>query len=352
MKKLLILGDSYGALEIAKTAKKLGLYVIATDYTDSNRVKKIADESWKISTGDVDTLEQMCRSERVDGIINGVSGFNLKACRELCRRLGFPVYCSSDRAVEVATNKYEFKKICKELGAPIAEDYDVSQGLTEELLSSVQYPVVVKPIDSSASRGMSYCFKKEELISGYEEAIHNSKSKRVILERMLHGPEFAVNYLIADGEPKLFFISSEHHQPGEPASLYSIIMNTTIHLPQYMEELNEKVIQVFRKAELTEGVAWVECMRDTDGHFYLLEMGYRFGSEIVNIPYRDVSGFDSVKWMIECAMSGGHHKEELDVITQYSFRKCAASYSLFINHGGLLEKLKVLLRLKKWMEFM
>ena len=39
---------------------------------------------------------------------------------------------------------------------------------------------------------------------------------------MLKGPEFAVNYVIADGEINLLYFSSEHHQPGQLSNLYSL----------------------------------------------------------------------------------------------------------------------------------
>ena len=50
--------------------------------------------------------------------------------------------------------------MCKEVGSPVSPDYNVSVQLTREELDQIVYPVVVKPIDCSANRGMIVRMKK------------------------------------------------------------------------------------------------------------------------------------------------------------------------------------------------
>lgn len=330
MEKILVLGSDYGTIEIVKEAKRQGLYVIVADYKETTPTKELADEKWLVSTPDIDKLEQLCITNKISAIITGASDFNINNSRKLCKRLGLPVYCSDDYAWKVSTDKYEFKKVCKSVGAPIATDYCISGSPSDDELERLIYPVVVKPVDKSGNKGMSYCSSKEELLAALKKARSVSENPNIIIERQLHGPEYAVNYLIANGEPQLFFFSAEHHQPGEAANLYSIINTTNYHLKQYIDEVNDKVIAVFKKAGLTEGIAWVECMLDDDGHFYLLEMGYRFGGEVVNIPYKDVCGFDSINWVLECA-TGKPHNPSMLPKKKYDYPGVAATYLLFTN---------------------
>lgn len=336
MKKLLILGSDYGTIDIVREAHKMGLYVIVADLMKTSPTKEAADEAWLISTTDTDLLEKKCKEDGVNGIITGASDFNIRQSRILCRRLGFPMYCESDNAWEVSTNKRMFKDLCKKVGAPVAEDYILTDSLNHTELSQVKYPVVVKPVDKSGNRGMSYCSNEQELIKAYKHARSVSDNSTIIVERELHGPEYAVNYVLADGEIRLLFYSSEHNQPGELDNLYSVIDTTSDHLKQYIEEVNDKVIGVFKTAGCRDGVAWVETIRDTDGHFYLLEMGYRFGGEVINVPYEKVCGFNSIKFMIEIALGIKHTASDLPIKLEKAERGVAAAYMLFSKKDNII----------------
>ena len=347
MNKMLVLGSDYGTLELVRKAKARGMYVYATDLMTTSPTKQAADEAWMISTTDLDTLEAKCRELGINAVITGASDFNIERSRELCARLGLPVYCQSDRAWEVATNKREFKDLCRKLGAPVAEDYTLTDDFRREDLANIKYPVVVKPVDKSGNRGMSYCANEQELIAAYKYARQVSDNATIIVERELHGPEFAVNYIMTDGKIQLYFFSSEHNEPGELENLYSVINTTSEHLKQYLEEVNDKVIDVFREAGLREGVAWVECIRDTDGRFYLLEMGYRLGGEVINVSYDKGSGFDSMDFLVDIACGVKHKAEDLPAPLTDAEIPCAAAYLLFARRDAVIGSISGLEELER-----
>lgn len=339
-KKLLILGSDFGTLDTVKTAHEMGLYVIVTDTMATSPTKQAADEAWMISTTDIDKLAELCKEHKIDGVTYGASDFNINNGRKLCKILGLPIYCSSDKAWEAATNKSVFKKICNEVGAPVAKDYFLTDNLTDKELDSITFPVVVKPVDKSGNRGMSYCYNKDDLKKAWKYARETSENPIIVVERMLHGPEFAVNYVLADGEINLLYFSAEHHMPGQSANLYSVINTESHHLKQYLDEVNDKVIEVLKVAGCRDGIAWVECMLDDDGHFYLLEMGYRYGGEMTYVPYKLVSGFDSVKWMTEIAMGIKHTASDLPEPFDPYRKDTAATYYMFTYDEGIIERIE------------
>lgn len=327
-KKLLVLGSDNGTLDLAREALAMGLYVIVADNMKTSPTKEIANERWLVSTTDLDELERRCKENKIGGVVYRCD-FNANYGRQLCRRLGLPYYNESDEAWLTANNKAVFKKHCLEVGAPISPGYKLTDELLDEDLDKIQFPVVCKPVDKSGNRGMSYCYNKEQLIEAWKYARSISDNPDIVVERMLTGPEFAVNYVLADGEPELLFFSSEHNQPGELDNLYSIILTTSHHLKQFKEEVNPKVKEVFKAIGCKEGVAWVETILDNDGHFYLLEMGYRFGGEMINVPYERISGFNSLRWMIEIALGIKHTKEDLPKEVEGGEKGIACSYFMF-----------------------
>lgn len=339
MKKVLVLGSDFGTLSVVKEAHKQGDYVIVADLMPSSPSKDEADEAWLVSTIDINELENRCRRSGVDAIMFGASDFNISNCRILCNRLGLPIYCNDDAVWERVRNKRVFKEICKEVGAPIATDYILSDSDFQEKASQIQYPVVVKPSDKSGNRGMSYCDNSQELIAGYK-TVREISEKSVIVERRLVGEEFNVHYALADGEASLLYFSSTHHQPGFPPNLYSFKCTTSCHLKQYIDEVDALAIQVIKRMGCRDGIAWFDVMRDRDGKFYLLEMGFRFGGVMTYVPYQKVSGFNTVKWMLDLSCGINHQKADLPAPLGSVQKALAASYHLFTLRAGTVSQLR------------
>lgn len=334
MEKLLILGSDFGTISVVKEARKAGMYVIVADLMEWSPSKAEANEAWLLSTTDLEELENKCKEAQVTAIMFGASDFNISNCRVLCKRLNLPIYCDNDQTWEIARDKRVFKNMCKKVGAPIATDYEFTDDMLECMAEKISYPVVVKPSDKSGNRGMSFCTDKEELKEAYHKAREIS-DKSIIVERQLVGDEYNVHYVLAEGEARLLYFSSTHHEPGCESNLYSFKCTTSNHLKQYIDEVNESVKRVFAEAGCKEGIVWVDVMRDKDGKFYLLEMGYRFGGVMTYRPYEKVSGFNTISWMLDVARGKKHTIADMPQELNQAYRGCAASYHLFTKHGGL-----------------
>lgn len=337
MKKLLMLGTSYATREMIRYAKSQGVYTIVTDYLppEQSVAKLVSDEYWMINTGDIDALERKCREEGVNAVACGISEFNLEMTMELCKRLELKAYCTPE-AWHFSRDKDAFKKLCRELSAPIATDYYLSDALTEEELNSVVLPVVVKPIDLSGNRGISYCHTKEELVEAYRYARSMSKSDKIIVERMLHGEEWYSTYAIANGEISMLALNAMYAQPGEPKNCYTITTTASQYVEKYIEEINPKIIELLQKVGCTDGIAWVQVMLDEDGHFYIIEMGYRMDGEMMFIPYREVCNFDTIKWLVDTALGIEHTAEDLPLPQTKAFTACATGMELWTNKEGTI----------------
>ena len=311
---------------------------MVADSMSTSPSKEEADEAWLISTTDIDQLMKRCKDNAITAIMFGASDFNIGNCRELCKRLGLSIYCDDDIVWDKVRDKRVFKEICKEVGAPIATDYVLSDLNFEIEAGNIAYPIVVKPSDKSGNRGMSFCNDKDEFVVAYKKAREIS-DKSIIVERMLHGSEYNVHYALADGEASLLYFSSTHHKPGQPSNIYSFKCTTSNHLKQYIDEVDELAKQVIKKMGCREGIAWFDVMRDADGKFYLLEMGYRFGGVMTYIPYEKVSGFNAVKWMLDIACGIKHKVEDLPRPLNQVHKSIAASYHLFAAKDCTINRL-------------
>lgn len=346
MKKLLMLGTSYGSVEFVQAAKARGVYTIVTDYLppEKSRAKLVADEQWMISTDDIDALEQECRRAQVDAILCGVSQFNMDQVLKLGSRLDLPVYCDQD-AWHYTKNKRAFKDVCKACGVPVATDYHLTDELKEEDLDKVVLPVMVKPVDLSGNKGVSYCYTRQELKDAYKYARSVSADPTIVVERMLKGREYVAAYALAEGEASLVEFNVIFPQPGEPNNCWTFNMTVTEELGRYRREVDEALRKAIKKMGCKDGVAWFQMILDEDGHFYVFEMGYRLQGCMIWIPIEQVRGFDCINWVLDTALGIWHTPEDLPKPLTKQSRKCGVAYVLWSNKEGTISEIRGLEKL-------
>ncbi len=337
MDKLLMLGSNNSSTDIILCAKSMGVRTVAADYYPPERsaAKRAADEHWLISTGDLDALERKCREEGITAVASGVSDFNTEQAVQLCARLGLPCYCTPE-AWHYARDKADFKALCRQVGVPVAEDWVLSDPPTQAELDAVRLPVVVKPVDMSSNRGMSYCRDRASLEKACRYARSVSSQSRLIVERMIEGHEYASYYVLAGGEARLLTFASMNSQPGAPGNCYSLTTTVTDLTEQYIREIDPAVRALIKAAGCTDGYVWFEIMAE-HGRFYFLEMGYRLSGDVLHIPLRSLTGFDAIRWMTECALGRRHRPEQLAAIPDpRTTKRSATSYLLWTSRAGAI----------------
>lgn len=341
MKKLLMLGTSKISCEMLKYAKSIGVYTIVADpHQPENSVAKlIADEHWEINLADIDGLEKKCVENKVTGVICGISEFALKVCMELGKRLGYPCYCTPE-AWHYSEDKEDFKTLCKKLGAPVATDYYVSPELLDEEIDKIDFPVVVKPVDQNGNRGVSYCYNKEQFKEAYRYAQSVSKSKKMIIERMLVGEEWYSSYAICNGEVRLLALNAMYSQPGEPKNCYTVTSTVSNHVEQYIKDINPKMIEVLKAVGCTNGLAWVQAMLDKDGKFYIIEMGYRLDGDEMFMPYIDLLNYNVIHELVDLALGKTPSLDTLPPAQEHAFKRCGCGMELWTNKGGVIKEIR------------
>lgn len=341
MDKLLILGASRGTLQIIEAAKRMGVYsiLVAPEGYGRSIDSLPADEVWNIDTSDVASISVRAREVGVNGVIAGVSQFNICMAMQVARNLDLPFYCDEE-SWHYTMDKRAFKELCALSGVPVAKSYEVERSEDGSIsCPDIEFPVVVKAVDLSANRGMSYCYDARQIAPACEKALKLSKSDNVIIEKMMHGREYTAHYALANGESSLINFCSMFHQPGFPSNCYSLTSTKTGRLKQYLDEVDAPFRLALKRSGAREGVAWIEMMLDDDDHFYVLEMGYRMSGELWALPMRDVCGFDSYSWLIECTLNGGHDAVRLPPSESRIPSKTGCSYILWSEHEGTIAEI-------------
>lgn len=302
-KKLLVLGGFTLACDIVRAAQNLGAYVIVADYNPESPAKEIADKFALISTLDIDALEKFCREEGVDGVTTGFVDILLKPCYDLCRRLGLSCYMTP-KMIEMSTNKVEFKTECNKYGVPVPQTYLVGGEITEEIYKKIKYPVFVKPLDSSGSRGAGVCKNREELDARFAEALSYSVSRNAIIEDYITGREFLLDYIAVDGEFRLLSMFDRYmtSDRGSAVNYSNISMTPSKAIDKYLAEINDKVIGMFKGLGFKDGVLFMQGYFDGK-RITFFEMGCRLGGSYYN-HQRACLGHNAIDMVVRYALKG------------------------------------------------
>ena len=303
-KKLLVIGGSASMMDLVKTARRMGVYTIVTDWnsvTDSP-AKSCSDAYWDISIMDYDALEERAVAEHIDGVITCMTDSYLTPYRILCERLGLPCYLNKDTEA-ISTNKLLFKKSCADFGIPVAKRYEID----EENPASVEtlpYPVIVKPADGSGSRGFKVCHNGSELLQGYEVAKKFSASGQVIVEDYIPYDSTIIHYTFVDG--KCYYSGMSDKISCSFQSSGSSVMGLQVFPSKgekvYLETLDQKVRQMFPSLGFKNGPVWIEAFYDGGDKFIFNEMGYRFGGSFTYYPVQWLYGFSQLEMLLNFAI--------------------------------------------------
>ena len=302
-KKLLVLGGLALEGEIVTRAQEMGVYVIVADYNPNVPARKYADQFELISATDVPALVDFCRKEKVDGVTTGFIDILMQPCYDVCRELGLPCYFTP-KMLSMSTNKLDFKDTCNQFGVPVPQTYFIGEIIPDEVYGKITYPVFVKPMDASGSRGAAICNNREELDDRFAEAVSYSVSKNAMIEDYLCGREFLMNFIAQDGEFRMIsmfdrYACSDRHGVINYANL---ALGPSTAVEYYLNEVNDKVNNMFKSLGFKDGLYFLQGFSDGN-RITFYEMGCRLGGSYYDLENRCI-GIDPVKMTVKYALTG------------------------------------------------
>jgi len=306
-KKLLLLGGDVLTCDIVNKAHEMGLYVVVTDWYDPQRspAKLLADEYWMTSIEDYDELAKKIKEHHIDGVLTGFTDSYLLPYQHLCEITGLPCYGTKEQ-FQIFTNKAQYKKLCREFGVPTIEEFSADA-------ENIKFPVLVKPIDGSGSRGVIICNSMEELAEAVAQSKASSRQGKVIIERYMDCPEATVFWLFDDGKYYLTMIGNRHVKHNQNGNIIPLPVGYTFPsylTPKYQAEVVGNAKRMFKSVNVKNGIMFMQCKVE-DGTCYVYDIGYRLtGSREYKIQER-VCGYDTLAMMINFAVTGRMWNEDV-----------------------------------------
>ena len=305
MKKLLILGAGIYQVPLIKKAQEMGIYTIVTSIPGNYPGFAIADKVYYENTTDYEAILKIARDEKIDGVVTSGTDVAIITVGKVCDALGLPGL--SAEAGAIATDKILMKKAYMENGVRTAR-YAVLKYADEdhlEQLKDFEYPLMVKAIDSSGSRGITRVDDDEAFKEAVEAAQKVTRSDSFIVEEFIEGEECGAQAYVQNGKLEFCMPHGDYVLEGDvgvPIGHYA-----PYDADEEVQKDMEETLAAAVKAMKLDNCAVNADFILKDGKPYVLEIGGRAGGtglvELVEIYY----GIDYYKNIVKVAM--GEHAD-------------------------------------------
>ncbi len=280
MKKLMLLGGLRYLLPVIEEAHKLGVYVITADYLPSNIAHKYSDEYCNVSIIEKDAVLKAAQELQIDGILSHAVDPGVVSAAYVAEKMGLPFQCSYE-AARILQDKSLFRKFLTEHGfnCPKAKGYNNIEDALKDT-AYFNWPVIVKPVDSAGSKGVTKVENKENLRNAIETALSSSLSKHFIIEDFLDkvGVQSSADIFTVDGKLVYPAYSDQLFDKNAANPYTPAIEIWPASMEQkFQDDLTAQLQRLFTLLSVKSGIYNVESRVCSDGKAYIMEVSPRGG---------------------------------------------------------------------------
>lgn len=337
MKKILLLGGSRYLLPVIKSAHELGLYVITCDYLPDNIAHKYSDEYVNVSIIDKEAVLEAAKKLEIDGIMSFATDPGVVTAAYVAEKLGLP-YGGSYESVSILQDKGRFRRFLTEhnFNVPHAKSYEK----LEDALCDTDFftwPVIVKPVDSAGSKGVTRVDDKNELRRAIEYALEFSHCDQFIIEDFIEkkGCSSDSDSFSIDGKLVATTFSSQRFdvQSDNPYAPMAYSWPSTFSR-EHEDELTSEIQRLLTLLDMQSSIYNIETREGVDGKAYIMEVSPRGGGNRLAEMIRYASGVDMIKAAVQAAVG-----LPIDKVEQPQYDGCWAEYVLHSRVDGKFKEL-------------
>lgn len=304
MKKIAIIGANEFQKKLVLKAKEMGIETHVFAWEEGAVAKEVSDYFYPISITDKDSIIDILKDIRLNGICSIASDLAMPTVNYIAEQLN--LVGNSQECTILTTNKYEMRKKLEEKCMPIPS-YQLIKNIEDVDYSNIGYPVIVKPIDRSGSRGIYKATNKQQLSEAIIFAKSVSFTDEILVEEYVDGKEYSVEAISQNGKHKILQVT-EKFTTGSP----NFIEKAHLSPARVSYEIKNEVFKVIEKAlevlMVENGASHSEIKISEKGDIKIIEIAARMGGDFIGSDMVEIStGFDFVKNVIKIAIG-----EEID----------------------------------------
>lgn len=336
-KRLLLLGGSRYLLPVIEAAHKLNYYTITCDYLPDNIAHKYSDEYFNVSIIDKEAVLKAAIRLRIDGVMSFACDPGVTTAAYVAEKLGLP-HCGSFESVKILQNKGKFREFLLENGfnVPMAKRYHTVKDALEDI-KLYHWPVIVKPVDSAGSKGVTKVEDPFELDKSVRYALSFSHSNEFIIEDFLEkiGNSSDSDGFSVNGKLKFISFSAQYFDGNckNPYTPSAYSWPATIS-DEHQKELTNEIQRLLNLLNMKTSIYNIETRECVDGKAYIMECSPRGGGNRLAEMLRYATGVDLITNAVRAAVG-----EPVVDLEQKDFYDNWAEIILHSEKQGVFESL-------------
>lgn len=307
-KSILMLGGSRQQVVAIQRAKALGYRTVLCDYLPDNPGQHEADAFYQVSTTDPEAVLQIAEREHVEGVLAYSSDPASPTAGYVAERMGLPT--NPLKAIATMSEKHLFRAFLRNAGLPcpgaVALAYPYERDAVLAAIEGLAYPIVIKPTDSSGSKGVTVARSVSDVMPAVEHAVSFSRNGVLIAEEYIersHPNIIGGDIFVVDGKVCFWGLMECLRDEGLGG-----LVPVGEYLPPALDgEIASRVKRVLQRLVSALGVVFgelnVEVIIGPNGTPYVLELGSRAGGNMIPVQLSDASGIDLIAANVQCAMA-------------------------------------------------
>lgn len=298
-KKIAIIGASYLQEPLIQKAKNKGLETHVFAWAAGDVGEKSADVFYPISIIEKEEILAKCKEIGVDGICTIASDLAAITVNYVAENMGLTG--NSMACTLVSTNKHEMRKCFAENNCPSPKSLKVTS--VEELdLENLEFPVIVKPVDRSGSRGITKVEKAEDLAEAIERSKSHGFEKCALVEEYATGQEYSVEFVSWEGK-HTFLALTKKFTTGAPDFIETGHVEPAPVDTDTLEKVKAVVTHALDSLGIRYGASHSELKISESGVIRIIEIGGRMGGDNIGSALVQLStGYDFLDAVVDVAM--------------------------------------------------
>lgn len=335
-KKILMLGGSAQQIIAIETAKRLGYQTVLCDYLSDNPGQYHCDKFYQISTTDKEAVLKLAKKENVSGVLAYASDPAAPTASYVAEQLGLPG--SPYESVDILCNKDKFRKFLKENGfhTPVAQGYESESEAVNDIRAGLfKMPVVVKPVDSSGSKGVCLICSVAEASEKVAYAMSFSHGKRIIVEEYVekYGYQVAGDGLSINGNLVFRCFANDHFDSKCRNPFVPIAASFPYNMPEEIQQkIHREIQRLLTLLNMQTSTYNFDLRIDKDFNVYLMEVAPRDGGNYIPDVIKYSTGVDLVECSVKAAMN-----DPITIDEQGNQKGYWAYYAVHSYQSGILD---------------
>ena len=337
MKKVLMLGGSMQQIPAIKRAKEMDYYVITCDYLPESPGHQYADEYHNVSTTDIDKVLELAQKINIDGIVAYASDPAAPTAAYVAEKMGLPG--NPYESVKILTQKDLFREFLgkNRFNTPKARGYSSYDEIANEVDEFI-FPIMVKPVDSSGSKGVVKVERRSGLKDAVEEALYYSRSKKFVVEEFIEKKGYQVS---GDGfsvDGKLVFSSYGNElYSGKGTRDYLALGEfwPSLLTKEQKEKVDAEIQNIITALNMRNCAYNIEVILDKNDTPYVIELGPRNGGSYIPQLIEYSTGVNLIDYTLKAAMG-----EDCSSLTMAETTGVWSNYMLLSKECGIFDRIE------------